>query len=213
MFKADLDLVKRLHEQYHFKATLLDAGGLERPCIADYDISIAKAIPVTVVDDTGTRIDARIPHSVQKDRYLDITRPWSFIDPDYVILNPDNGGPSIEQMPAIYRARFETIILTSVLEHTRNPYDISDCLFSILRPGGWLFNSTPFLFPVHGDEDNWRFSWQCLRRIHEKSGFQWIEGDFHVNHSTKAGIGDSNPANLGAAQAIIASFALCRKPA
>ena len=89
---------------------------------------------------------------------------------------------------------------------------VSNALFEILKPGGYLINSTPFLFPYHpSPEDNFRFSPKALQNIHESSGFKWIEGDFHINYSSKLGIGDTNPQNYGAPQSIIASYALCQK--
>jgi len=211
MFKKDIDKVSELHEKYGFKTPLLDAGGLDAPTIADYDISARKAVEVVVTDDTGGRT-VKMPHSIQNDRYLSIRRPWEFIDPDYLILNPENGGPRIEELPDLYPNFFSTVIVVSVFEHVDNPYKVSDSLFKIIQEGGYLFNSTPFLFPYHpSPEDNWRFSPLALRRIHEASGFTWIEGDFHINYSTLEGIGDTNPKNYAAPQAIIASYALCRK--
>jgi hypothetical protein len=211
MFKKDIDLIQGLHAKYAFKSPLLDAGGVESPVIADYEISINKALTISISDDNKTRM-VTIPHSNQGDRYLKISRPWSFIDPNYLILNPDHGGPYIEQLPGQYPDFFETVIMVSVFEHVNNPYEVSDALYKIIKPGGYLINSTPFLFPYHpSPEDNFRFSPVALKRIHEKSGFTWIEGDFHINYSSNEGIGDTNPNNYGAPQAVIASYALCKK--
>lgn len=208
VFKLDLDKVRELHAKYNFSGPLLDAGGVANPTIADYEVSKAKAVTVQV----GER-SVVVPHPVQDDRYLSMRRPWEFIDKDYLILNPDDGQPWIEDLPKTYAQAFNTVILVSVMEHTNDPYQISDALFAILRPGGFLFNSTPFLFPYHpAPEDNWRFSPLALRRIHERSGFEVLEADWHVNYSTKDGIGDTNPENWMAPQAVMAAFALCRKP-
>ncbi len=213
MFKLDLDKVRELHQKHGLQGPLLDAGGVANPTIADYEISKAKAVQRIAPDRDEADVLVTVPHSNQNDRYLNLRRPWEFIDKDYLILNPDDGQPWIEDLPKQYSQAFNTVILVSVLEHTNNPYKVSDALFAILKPGGWLFNSVPFLFPYHpAPEDNWRFSPLTLRRIHEQSGFEWIEGDWHVNYSTKDGIGDSNPLNYGAPQAIMACYALCRRP-
>lgn len=207
MFKLDIDKVKELHARHGFNGPLLDAGGVANPTIADYEISKKKAVTLIVGDRAIV-----IPHPIQDDRYLSQRRPWEFIDKDYLILNPDDGQPWIEDLPKTYSGAFATVILVSVMEHVNNPYIVSDALFAILKPGGYLFNSVPFLFPYHpAPEDNWRFAPQTLRRIHEQSGFECVEADWHVNYSTKDGIGDSNPANYGALQAIRACYALCRK--
>ena len=211
MFKKDIDLIQKLNKKYLFKAPLLDAGGLENPAIADYEISSRKALSIQITED-GNHRTVKVPHIIQSDRYLKISRPWNFIDANYVILNPDRGDPFIEELPAKYPEFFSTVIMVSVFEHVNNPYKVSDALYQILKPGGYLINSTPFLFPYHpSPEDNFRYSPLALRRIHEASGFTWLEGDFHINHTTKEGIGDTNPQNYGAPQAIMASYALCRK--
>jgi len=211
MFKKDIDKVTELHEKHHFKAPLLDAGGLGRPTIADYEISAKKAVEVEVTDERGTR-RVKVPHSIQEDRYVDIYRPWSFIDDNYAIMNPETNGVYIQDLPEKFPDHFNLVILVSVFEHVDNPYKISDALFKIVKPGGYLFNSTPFIFPYHpSPEDNFRFSPKALRLIHESSGFKWLEGDFHINHSTAEGIGDTNPKNYLAPQAIMASYALCQK--
>jgi SAM-dependent methyltransferase len=208
MYKKDIDIVRALHQKYQFKGPLVDAGGLEFPAIADYDISVASAIEMMTPDGRFVKI----PNSYQEDRYLKIARPWSFIDPNYLIVNPAKGDPFIEGLPDKYPDHFETVILVSVFEHVENPYKISDALYKIVKPGGYLFNSTPFLFPYHpSPEDNFRYSPRALKRIHEYSGFKWLEGDFHINYSSKEGIGDTNPNNYGAPQAIMVSYALCRK--
>lgn len=213
MFKKDIDLIRELHKKHHFQVPLLDAGGLESPVIADYEISIEKAIQIEVKDNKNNIWRRNIPHPNQNDRYLKIKRPWEFIDPEYLILNPEYGDPPIEDLPIKYSNYFNIVILVSVFEHVNNPYVVSDALYQIIKHGGFLINSTPFLFPYHpSPEDNFRFSPLALKRIHEQSGFVCLENDFHVDYSSSCGIGDTNPANYGAPQAIMASYALCRKP-
>lgn len=210
MFKKDIDLVKNLHERYKFQTILLDAGGVENPVIADYEISIEKAIH-TVLED-GRQIT--FPHAIQNDRYVAIRRPWNFIDETYIILNPEYGDPAIEELPFRYSNYFSTVITTSVLEHVVNPYEVSDALFKIIKPGGFLITTAPFVFPYHvtaTGEDNFRFSPLALRRIHEKSGFKWLEGDFYVNYSSDKGIGCPGLGGSIMPQTIIASYALCLK--
>jgi hypothetical protein len=210
MWKKDIDLVRALHDRYHFAAPLLDAGGQERPNIADYDISVKKAYRLTLKLGSKTR-NLVVPHEVQNDRYVALKRPWSFIEPKYLILNPAQDDLPIERLPERYPNAFATVILVSVFEHVNNPYECSDALFRIVKPGGYLFNSTPFLFPYHpSPEDNWRFAPLTLKRIHEKSGFQWLEGDFHIRYRASDGVGDAKDPNEP--QPIVGCYALCRKP-
>ena len=149
MFKKDIDLILELNKKYNFQAPLLDAGGLENPTVADYEISINKAIPIELRDGQSNTWKMNVPHPDQGDRYVDITRPWDFIDPEYVILNPEYGDPPIEELPKQYSNSFSTVILVSVFEHVNNPYVVSDALYRLIRPGGFLINSTPFMFPFH----------------------------------------------------------------
>jgi hypothetical protein len=215
MFKKDIDLVKQLHRKYSFNSPLLDAGGLKNPCVSDYEVSISKALHF-VVNDSAQGISEHkvtIPHPEQSDRYVNVSYPWSFIDPNYTILNPEYGDPWIEDLPALYAQSFNTVVMVSVFEHVVNPYIVSQAIFDLLKPGGYFFNSTPFLFPYHpSPEDNFRYSPQALKHIHTSTGFNWIEGDFHINYSSKLGVGDTNPSNYGAPTGIMASFALCQKP-
>ena len=210
MFKKDIDEVRRLHEKYDLKGPLLDAGGAENPIIADYDISMAKAVIATLPD--GRTV--KMPHREQGDRYLQITRPWSFIDPDYLILNPGNGDPCIEQLPWKYVEAFNTVIVVSVFEHVDNPYDVSDALFKIIKPGGYLFNSTVFMYPHHkSPEDNWRYTPECLVRIHHRSGFSCLESGFHIKINANDGVGVPNQGETVFPLPIHGVYAFCQKAA
>lgn len=208
MWYKDYELMLRLHTKYKFKSPLLDAGGLEMPCIADYEISKKKAYRSTL--QVGSHIrNIVVPHENQRDRYRSIHRPWNFIDKDYLILNPENGDPLIEELPYLYTEKFNMVIVVSVFEHVTDPFKCSDAIFRILKPGGYLFNSTPFLFPIHDVVDNWRYSPRALQYMHEQSGFQWLEGDYHINYKSTDGIGDYH--NADEVQSIIGCYALCRK--
>ena len=211
MWKEDILKLKELHKKYDLEGPLLDAGGQYNPTIADYDFSIRKALKITVKGESGNTRIITVPHEEQKDRYLQLEKPWKFVDEDYTILNPEYGDPYIEDLPEKYENAFNTVVMVSVFEHVNNPYIVSDALFKIIKPGGYLFNSTPFLFPLHpSPEDNWRFAPTALQRIHENSGFEWVEGDFHININSNQGVGDYHDST--APQAIMASYALCRKP-
>lgn len=208
MIMEDIELVKKLHARYGFRGPAADLGGLETPNVADYAHSRRKALEI----DAGGR-KVRIPHPEQGDRYRPIRRPWSFVDPEYLVLNPEYGHPPIEALPDTYRDHFNLAILVSVFEHVENPYRVSDALFRMIRPGGYLFNSTPFIFPYHpSPEDNFRYSPKALERIHAASGFEWLEGGFHAQYRSSDGVGDTNPERYLDPQAMAFTYALCRKP-
>lgn len=62
--------------------------------------------------------------------------------------------------------RYDGVVCTEVLEHTRQPFDAVQNIFNILKPGGWAFISTPFNFRIHGPlPDCWRFTEHGLREL------------------------------------------------
>lgn len=209
MIAEDIVLMNQLHKRYGFTGPTVELGGLEEPIVAHYAENVGMALDIEVAP--GRRI--KVPHPDQNKRYAAIKRPWSFIDPGYLILNPEYGHAPIEELPRTYAGAFNLVIMVSVFEHVDNPYIASDAIFALMKPGGYLFNSTPFLFPHHpSPEDNFRYSPKALRSIHTSSGFQWLEGDFHAKYRSSAGVGDTNPERWLDPQALMFSYALCRKP-
>lgn len=209
MWKKDLDKVKELHEKYNFKGPLLDAGGLEKPCIADYDISAEKAHRFNLIL-AGENRNIVVPYSEQGDRYLNITRPWEFIDSQYTIENPENDGLTIEKLHTKYNNFFNTVIIVSVFEHVNDPFECAEQLKKSVAKGGYVFNSAPFQFPRHDEVDNWRFSPKALEIVHKKAGFEIIESGTHIEYTVSDGIGNLH--NRDELQTIIGSYVLARFP-
>lgn len=64
---------------------------------------------------------------------------------------------------------FDIVVCTEVLEHTLNPFDATNEMYRILKPGGLLLASVPFNFRIHGPlPDCWRFSEHGLRELFKK---------------------------------------------
>lgn len=60
--------------------------------------------------------------------------------------------------------KFEYIVCTEVLEHVVQPFGAVNSIWSMLKPGGLLFLTTPFNFRIHGPlPDCWRFTEHGLR--------------------------------------------------
>ncbi len=75
-------------------------------------------------------------------------------------------------------ASFDTILVTDVLEHLPNPELIFGELSRLLRPGGKLILSVPFLYPIHeAPHDYYRFTRFMLRQLCEKRALQVVELD------------------------------------
>lgn len=95
--------------------------------------------------------------------------------PDGVIyetldIDPNSGATHIADLcncaSTIGYARYDFVVCTEVLEHTRQPFDAVNSIHSILKPGGLAFVSTPFNFRIHGPlPDCWRFTEHGLREL------------------------------------------------
>ena len=67
---------------------------------------------------------------------------------------------------SILDSSFEYVVCTEVLEHTLNPFGAVREIWRVLKPGGFLFGSTPFNFRIHGPlPDCWRFTEHGLRAL------------------------------------------------
>ena len=69
-------------------------------------------------------------------------------------------------VPSIPDACFGAVACTEVIEHTLQPFDAVAEVRRVLRPGGYLFMSTPMNFRIHGPlPDCWRFTEHGLRAL------------------------------------------------
>jgi len=97
----------------------------------------------------------------------------------WITLNIDE-----EAKPDIYASIYETglpdnyadaVICTEVFEHLEKPHQAMQEIRRILKPGGIFIGSTPFLFKIHGDPDDYfRYTESALRNIF-LSGFTTVE--------------------------------------
>lgn len=69
-----------------------------------------------------------------------------------------------------------SVLLTEVLEHCPEPGVVLDEIFRLLAPGGFLFLTVPFLWPLHDNPyDEFRYTPFSLARLAGKSGFVQTE--------------------------------------
>lgn len=62
--------------------------------------------------------------------------------------------------------RFDVVVCTEVLEHTRQPFYAASELHRLLKPGGVLLLTVPFNLRIHGPlPDCWRFTEHGLREL------------------------------------------------
>ena len=70
--------------------------------------------------------------------------------------------------------RYDVIVMIEVLEHIRQPFEAIDNIHRLLKPGGRLVLSTPFLFPLHDRPmDFFRYTRYGLQELLKK--FEQIE--------------------------------------
>lgn len=172
MFWDDIVLVTQMVEKYGLQEPFADIGGLAKPTIADYALTIA----------TGN----------QHARYITLKQPpFSHILKNYQIINPEQGDPPIEVLSQTYRNYFGIITCLNVIEHIVNPYDVFDGLFDVARQGGLVIISTVFSFPLHSaPNDNWRYSPQCLNNLAQYAGFTILESGWRLEIFGDAGVRD-----------------------
>lgn len=175
MFWDDIKLVTEQVEKYGLRKPFVDLGGLERPCIADYDLTIK----------TG----------VQDARYVFLKqRPFDHIDKQYAIINPENGHPPIEELPKFFKDSFGMAVCLNVLEHVKNPFQVFHAFSKIMQDNCLLIIETVFSFPYHPSPlDYWRYSPDCLKYLSEYAGFRVLECGWRMTITADKGIRTTAP--------------------
>lgn len=76
---------------------------------------------------------------------------------------------------ALPNARFDTILLSSVLEHIPEPIHLWQEMSRLLKPKGKAIINVPFLYWLHEvPHDYFRYTEYALRRMAEESGFDIV---------------------------------------
>ena len=67
---------------------------------------------------------------------------------------------------ALLKEQFRYVVCTEVLEHVLMPFDAVREIARILKPGGYVFVTTPFNFRIHGPlPDCWRLTEHGLKQL------------------------------------------------
>jgi len=61
--------------------------------------------------------------------------------------------------------RLDGVICSEVLEHVADFSAALGEIARVLKPGGTLLVTCPFLYPIHGQQDFWRFTPDALKRL------------------------------------------------
>jgi SAM-dependent methyltransferase len=69
-------------------------------------------------------------------------------------------------------AAVDSVLLTEVLEHCPQPGDVLKEIARVLKPGGFLFLTVPFIWPIHTvPHDEYRYTPFALRRLLDAADF------------------------------------------
>ncbi len=91
-------------------------------------------------------------------REVAAARGLSLISTD---IDPDCGPDKVDDITAssFADARFDAVMIAEVLEHVEDPRAAVAEIERLLKPGGRLIASTPFIYPLHArPHDYWRFT-------------------------------------------------------
>lgn len=91
-----------------------------------------------------------------------------------------------------HRERFDIVFCEQVLEHVYDPIAATANLAALVRPGGAVIVSTPFMIRIHelpmfGMFDYWRFTPRGLRLLLEKAGLEVDRVDHWGNREAIVG--------------------------
>ncbi len=71
---------------------------------------------------------------------------------------------------------FDTIMCLQVLEHIKEPHKVIKECYRILKKEGYIILTTPWLYPFHGEPDDFfRFSRKALEFLFTNEGFNIIK--------------------------------------
>lgn len=71
---------------------------------------------------------------------------------------------------------FDNMVCLQVLEHIDEPHKVINECFRILKKGGHIILTTPWIYPFHGEPDDYyRFSRKALEFLFRNAGFEIIK--------------------------------------
>lgn len=84
----------------------------------------------------------------------------------------------VQSMPQVESSRYDTVVCSEVLEHLPRPADALREIHRVLKPGGRIIVSVPYLSRLHEEpHDFYRYTRHGLTHLLEAAGFTVLELD------------------------------------
>jgi len=119
------------------------------------------------VIDIGGRKTNKVGQFIQPE---DQVSEWKYLN-----INPENSPDflcSADEIP-VKSETFDIVLLSEVLEHLEQPYEVLNEIYRVLKPGGLFFITVPFMFHEHGSPfDFQRWTKRKIQMELESRGFQ-----------------------------------------
>lgn len=162
----NLDQLQAQYLSPRCRPSTLDSFGNRRLILA--------ALRENLPDFYGVVLDVGCGHRPYRSPLLSPpSRASSYIGLDL----PENlyGSPDLEwdgrKIP-LADAAVDSVLLTEVLEHCPQPDEVLKEIARVLKPGGFLFLTVPFIWPIHAvPHDEYRYTPFALRRLLDAAGF------------------------------------------
>jgi SAM-dependent methyltransferase len=144
---------------------------LERPLIAGFVRSAAAAIPA------GARV---LDAGAGEAPYRELFTHADYVTTDWT-LSPHPGARQADVIAPLYElpledASFDHVLCTQVLEHVEDPLRVLSELCRVLRPGGRLWLTVPFVGELHEEpHDYFRYTPYALTSLCERAGLATVE--------------------------------------
>lgn len=128
---------------------------------------LARAVPYL----TGRMLDA----GCGQQRYKDIFRFESYVGVEYDDKFKPDVVADLRHLP-FDDNEFDSILNNQVLEHIDDTHAVMSELTRVLKPGGYLCITVPFIGRLHGEpHDYWRMTEHGIRYLFRRHGLEEVE--------------------------------------
>lgn len=144
--------------------------------------AIFQSIKDNVSKFKGTTLDVGCGIMPYREFLLDNTKIEKYLGldfantthPDYLMVTPDLIWDG--KIIPLLNETVDTVIATELLEHCEKPEEVLHEIFRVLKPGGVLFLTVPFLWNLHlVPYDAYRYTSFTLKRILDQAGFEKVD--------------------------------------